>query len=211
MSLSPMYDTTWRWLCTPPLRALVMSFSAMGRRALALASVVTMPSAANSDAAMLANISRWWEAEPPKRRPFLGVAGMALHPALGPQREAALVELLEDLVEGLLAEVGDGQQVLLGLVDQFAHGIDLGPLEAVAGTLGEVELLDGQVEVGRAAAQHADVAQLQSPGSVAHLGHQGDEGAQGGAGGGQGLAGRDGAVGLDVEGQLVVVGGLLDP
>src|SRR3954451_1701943 len=106
MSLSPMYDTTWRWLCTPPLRALVMSFSATGRSALALASVVTMPSAANSEAARLANISRWWAALPPKRRDFLGAPGMALHPALAAERQAPLVELLEDLVEGLLAEVG---------------------------------------------------------------------------------------------------------
>src|SRR5215210_3527466 len=111
MSLSPMYDITWRWLCTPPLRALVMSFSAIGRSALAFASVVTIPSAAKSDAAMLANISRWCEALPPKRRPLVGVPGMVLRPALVAQREASLVELLEHLVEGLLAEVGDGQQV----------------------------------------------------------------------------------------------------
>src|SRR3954468_3656029 len=156
MSLSPMYETTWRWLCRPPFRALVMSFSAMGRSALALASVVTMPSAAKSEAARLANISRWWAAEPPKRLLLVGVPGMALRPRLRPQGQAPLVELLEDLVEGLLAEVGDGQQVLFGLVDQLAHGVDLGPLEAVAGTLGEVELLDGQVEVGRPAAQNPD-------------------------------------------------------
>ena len=117
----------------------------------------------------------------------------------------------QHLVEGLLAEVGDGQQVVLGLVDQLADGVDLGPLEAVAGTLGQVELLDGQVEVGRAAAQHADVAQLEGLGGVAHLGHQADQGPQGGAGRGQRLTGRDGPVGLDVEGEAVVVGGLLDP
>ena len=34
--------------------------------------------------------------------------------------------------------------------EQLADGVDLGPLEAVAGTLGQVEVLDGQVEVGRA-------------------------------------------------------------
>jgi hypothetical protein len=61
----------------PALLRLVMTFSATGRSALALASVVTMPSAATSDATRLAIISRWcWEL-PPKRRPFFGVAGMA--------------------------------------------------------------------------------------------------------------------------------------
>ena len=85
--------TTWRWLCRPPFLALVMTFSATGRSALALASVVTMPSAATSDATRLAIISRWWAALPPKRRPFFGVAGMSvLSPSA--QRQAALVELL---------------------------------------------------------------------------------------------------------------------
>src|SRR5947208_16366236 len=123
-----------------------MSFSAMGRSALALASVVTMASAANSEAAMLANSSRWWAALPPNRLLLVGVPGMALRP-LRAQGQAPLVELLQDLVERLLAEVGDGQQVFLGLVDQLANGVDLSPLEAVPGTLGQVELLDGQVQI----------------------------------------------------------------
>jgi len=42
MSLSRMKATTWRWLWTPPFRALVMSFSAMGLIAFALVSVVTI-------------------------------------------------------------------------------------------------------------------------------------------------------------------------
>src|SRR5215213_783509 len=81
--------------------------------------------------------------------------------------EASLVELLQHLVERLLAEVRDGQQVVRGLLHELAHGVDLGPAQAVAGTLGEVEVLDGQIEVGRAATQRAHLAQLQSPGSVA--------------------------------------------
>src|SRR5918995_1237013 len=64
---------------------------AIGRSALALASVVTIPSAANRLAARLAIMSRWWEAAPPKRRPFLGVAGIGTSPscgATGPARRA---------------------------------------------------------------------------------------------------------------------------
>src|SRR3546814_20595906 len=77
ISLSPRYETTWRWLCSPPFLALVMTFSAMGRRALAFASVVTMPSAATSDATRFAIMRRWcWEL-PPTRRPFLGDGGRA--------------------------------------------------------------------------------------------------------------------------------------
>src|SRR5215216_3598516 len=103
MSLSPRKATTCRWLWSPPFLALVMTFSATGRRALALASVVVMPSTATSDATRLAIISRWCCEVPPKRRPFFGVAGMVS--VLRAQREATLVELLDDLVERLLAEV----------------------------------------------------------------------------------------------------------
>src|SRR5205809_7948029 len=107
MSLSRMNATTWRWLCTPPFLALVMIFSATGRRALALASVVTMASAAMRWATRLPIIAFWWAASPPNRGPFFGVAGTARSAFLHSERETALVELLDDLVERLLAEVGD--------------------------------------------------------------------------------------------------------
>src|SRR5947209_8629604 len=208
MSLSRMKATTARWRYTPPFLAFVMTFSAMGRRALALASVVTTASAAMRDATRLPIIAFWWAASPPKRRPFLGVAGMGL--GLRAQGQAALVELLEHLVEGLLAEVGDGQQVVGALLDELSYGVDLGPAEAVPGPLGQVEVLDGQVEIGRPAAQHADLAQLQGPGGIAHLGHEGHERTQGATGRRQRLTGRYRPVGLDVQAQPVVVGGLLD-
>src|SRR3954468_4339597 len=103
MSLSRMNPTTWRWLCTPPFLALVMTFSATGRMAFALASVVTMASAAMSDATMLAKSAFWWDESLPNRLPLVGVPSMAS--VLVPEREASLVELDDDLVEGLLAEV----------------------------------------------------------------------------------------------------------
>src|SRR5687768_17355794 len=124
MSLSRMNDTTWRWRYSPPLRALVMTFSTTGRSALALASVVTSASAAISEATRLPSMAFWCEALPPKRRPFFGVAGMGGLLALDAQRQAALVELLDDLVERLLAEVGDGQQIVVGLEHELAHGVD---------------------------------------------------------------------------------------
>src|SRR5579875_2488773 len=212
MSLSRMKATTCRWLWTPPRLALVTHFSTTGRRALALASVVTIDSAAIIDATRLPNMAFWWAASPPTRGPFLGRPGMPdIAGLLAAERQAPLVELLQDLVEGLLAEVGDGQQVVLGLLDQLADGVDLGPLEAVAGPLGQIEVLDEQVEVGRAAAGGAHVAELEALGGVAHVGDQPEQRPQGVAGGGQRLPGADGAVGGDVEDQAVVVGGLLDP
>ena len=57
--------------------ALVISFSAIGRNALAFASVVTIASAAISDAVRFAIINRWCCELPPKLRARRGVAGMA--------------------------------------------------------------------------------------------------------------------------------------
>ena len=55
------------------------------------------------------------------------------------------------------------------------------------------------------------VAQLETLGGLFEVGHQGDQVAQGVTGRGQRLSGRDGAVGLDVEHEAVVVGRLLHP
>src|SRR5438270_9070574 len=203
-----MTAITWRFWWSPPFLAFVMSDSASGRSSFARDTVVTMPSAAKRWAAMLAIISFWWEGLPARRGPFFG-AGMAL--LLHPQRQAALVELLDDLFERLLPEVGDGEEVVLRPLHQLADGVDLGPLETVAGPFREVELLDRQVEVERRRPADGRVAQLEAPGHRRQLGQQADQVAQGLAGRGQRLLGTDGAVGLDVEGEPVVVGGLLDP
>ena len=80
-----------------------------------------------------------------------------LYPYLGSGiGNGALVELLDDLVQRLLAEVGDGEQVVFGLGQQFADRVDLGPLEAVARPLGQLEVVDRQVEVRRAGADLGD-------------------------------------------------------
>src|SRR5438067_6590619 len=112
-----MVDTTRRCRWTPPFFALRISCSAYGRRALALVSVVTIASDAKKCAQRLAIISRWCWGLCPKRGPFLGRPGIAL--LLDPQRQAALVELLDDFLKRLLAEVRDGEQVVFGLLDEL--------------------------------------------------------------------------------------------
>ena len=62
-----------------------------------------------------------------------------------------------------------------GALDELADRVDLGPLEAVAGTLGEVEVLDREVEVGRAARGGADVAELEALGLLVEVGDEADE------------------------------------
>src|SRR3954463_5560380 len=171
-----------------------MSFSAIGRNALALASVVVMPSAAISDAARLAIISFWCCELPPKLRARRGVAGMVVSPLLlrsAAQRQAALVELLLDLVEALLAEVGDVEQIVFGLGQQFANRVDLGTLQAVARALREVQILDRQVEVGRRCCDRSDFSELQALRLVTEVGNEVDQRAQRCTGRGKRLARRD--------------------
>src|SRR3954451_9967935 len=136
-----------RRACRSPRRASVISCSISGLTALALAWVVLMRSWSMTSTQRLASralrcaASReslcrvfWWR--------------MALIVA---QREPALRQGLDDLVDRLLAEVRDRGQLALGLGDEVADRLDAGALEAVVGPHAELELLDQDV-VHRAAA-----------------------------------------------------------
>src|SRR5260221_11621047 len=103
--------------------------------------------------------------------PAWTVRSSVLHAELQP----ALVELGDDLVERLLAEVRDGQQVVLGLDEELTDRVDLGPLQAVARTLRQVEILDREVEVGRTARHRRHLAELEALRLVAHVAHELDE------------------------------------
>src|SRR3954470_16063157 len=146
------------------------------------------------------------------RRGFLVVA----------QVQPARVQRLDDLVDRLLAEVRDRVELALGLRDEVADGLDPGALEAVVRAHAELELLDEDVvhRAGLAATAAVDLreavalelargagAELLDPVGVGEDRQLGDEDlgrlAQ------RGLR-LDGAVGLDVERQLVVVGALAD-
>src|SRR4051794_22894142 len=136
--------------------------------------------------------------------------------------ETARVQRLDDLVDRLLAEVRDRVELALGLRDEVADGLDAGPLEAVVRADAELELLDEDVvhRARLAATASVDlrqavalelaggaVAQLLDPVRVGEDRELLDEDLGGLAHRGLRL---DGAVGLDVERQLVVVGALSD-
>src|SRR5215218_2924908 len=61
------------------------------------------------------------------------------------QREAAALERLDDLVDRLLAEVRDRVQLVLGLRDEVADGLDACALEAVVRAYAQLQLLDQDV------------------------------------------------------------------
>src|SRR5437588_9598912 len=141
------------------------------------------------------------------------------------QPEAARVEGLDDLVNRLLAEVGDRVELALALGYEVPDGLDAGALEAVVGAHPKLELLDEDLvhgvglSRGTSGAAHARstepgleyrrarLAQLDHAIGVGEDGQLGDEDL------GR-LAQRsvriDRAVGLDVESQLVEVGPLAD-
>src|SRR3954469_15217369 len=136
--------------------------------------------------------------------------------------QAAGVERLDDLVDRLLAEVRDRVELALGLRDEVTDGLDASALEAVGRAGAELELLDEYVvhRAGLTATAAVDLlqavalelargagAELLDPVGVGEDRQLGDEDLGRLAQRGLGL---DGAVGLDVERQLVVVGALAD-
>src|SRR5512137_2331242 len=129
-----------------------------------------------------------------------------------PEREPALGELVLDLVDALLAEVGDVEQLGLRLGDQVADGLDALALEAVVRTDAELELLDEHVvhaAAGRRRGEALD-GELLAAARAVGVGedrHPVDEDLGGLA---EGLLGHESAVRRDVEDELVVVSTLAD-
>ena len=123
-------------------------------------------------------------------------------------------ELVLDLFNGLRTKVTDVEQVVLGELDQLTHGVDAGALQAVVGADGQVQILDLLIELGIGLlalrcenrrdfalfllrdigkAQERPHVLVDDVGRTAHR-----------------LVRGDGAVGLDLKNQLVVVGALAD-
>src|SRR4029450_9256311 len=125
------------------------------------------------------------------------------------QREAVRGEVLLDLLDALLPEVGDGRQLGLGLRDQVADRPHAHALEAVVGAHAQLELLDHDVVHAAAGGR------LLGHRLAEHLGRLGVRGArpapdQRARRLGEGAARVDAPIGLDLERELVVVGALAD-
>src|SRR6266576_3300621 len=201
-----------------------MSFSISGLTALALASVVWIRSwsmisrerfmrSALRCEGLLDSLrrSRWWR-----------IAGEGYEPLGRPELQAPRTQRLDDLLDGLTAEVGDRVELALRLLQQVAHRLDPRPLQAVVGPNAQLELLDEDVvhpvarpATGGLAAGRRRLARPVPAAALERLqallvGEDRERLDQDL----RGLAKRrlrlDRAVGLDVEGELVVVGALPD-
>ena len=193
--------------------ALVISFSAIGRRALALASVVAMPSAANSDAARLAIISCWCCELPPKLRARRGVAGMVGVSVVFDQprsvrpRSSSFCLTSSRLFWPKLVMLSRSSSVL---VSSSPTVLIWARLRQLRGRSDRSRSSIGRSRSGERGGDVGDLAELEALRLVAQVGDEVDQRAQRGAGRGERLARRDRTVGLDVEDEAVVVGALLD-
>ena len=201
--------TTWRCLCTPPCFAFVIELLDVGTQRLGLGLGRRDRTDVGDDQArreVREHVLLVRRAAAEARALLRCRHRLFLHP----QRQAALVELLDDLFERLGAEVRDREEIVLGLLHELADGVDARPLEAVARPLGQVELFDRQVEVGRRRRRRGDLTELEATRRFGQLGDQVDELAERVARRRERVARRDRTVGLDLDAELVVVRRLLD-
>src|SRR5919199_1765659 len=118
-----------RRACRSPRLASVISFSSSGLTALALASVVLIRSWSMTSTHRFASSALRCAAS---RESLWRVFWWRMAELVLAQRQPALRERLDHLVDRLLAEVGDRRQLALGLRHQVADGLD-------ARALGEFE------------------------------------------------------------------------
>src|SRR5690606_33461529 len=125
------------------------------------------------------------------------------------QGQAARGKDFLDFVERLATQVGGLEQLVFGALDQIADVVDVFGLQAVGRTHGQLEVVDRTQQHGvdlRGAAYRClvGIAHAFKRGKDRDLVHE-DAGRLANS-----LFGRNDAVGLDVEDQLVEVGALLD-
>src|SRR3954471_1080595 len=167
-------DIACRRACRSPLRASVISFSISGLTALALAWVVLIRSWSMTSMQRLASSALRCEASRESLwRGFLWRLALVVA-----ERQPALGERLDDLVDRLLAEVRDRRELALGLGHQVADRLDAGPLEAVVRADAELELLHEDVVHRRAAGAAARLERGAGAAAVVERGDAARTGAQ---------------------------------
>src|SRR5262245_18972730 len=121
-----------------------MARSAIPRSRRALGAVVWMRPWVSSAVARLAPRAFRWAELRLSLGPLLRWRTAVLF-VVAAQREPVRGEVLLDLLDALLPEVGDRRQLGLRLRDQVADGLDAHALEAVVGAHAQLELLDHDV------------------------------------------------------------------
>src|SRR5438067_10485835 len=141
-----------RRACRSPRRPSVIICSANGFTAFAFASVVLMRPCSISEHARFAYSALRCDGSRPSflpvrawRMTLLGAPAVAEAAAVAAEREPVLRQGLLDLFDRLLAEVRDRSELVLGLHDEIADGLDADALQAVVRADAELELLDREV------------------------------------------------------------------
>ena len=63
--------------------------------------------------------------------------------------KAQFLNLILDFFQGFASEVTDANELVFRLVDDILYRVDAGPSEAIVGTDGEVQIVNGHLEHGR--------------------------------------------------------------
>src|SRR5690348_13224235 len=134
----------------------------------------------------------------------------ALSIKLHAEAEAEVLENFLDFVERLAAEVLGAQHFGFGALDEIADGLDVGVLEAVVGTDAEFELFDRAVQHFVHLVQGALGGLFGGLGQLLKVDEDGHVVFEQLGGLADGVLRRDGAVGPDFDGELVVIGHLAE-
>src|SRR5436190_22501671 len=214
--------SAWRRAWRSPRRPSVIICSAYGFTAFAFASVVLIRPCSISEHVRFAYSAFRCAESRPSFLPVLACRTGALLQAyaaavVAAEGETVLRQRLLDLLDRLLAEVRDRGQLVLGLHDEVADRLDADALETVVRAHAQLELLDREVlhpvrqrRLG-ARALAGDAAAVGHQVDVLEVGEDPELADQDLRRLGERVLRVDGAVGGDVERELVVVGPLPDP
>src|SRR5437764_15471557 len=214
-------ESACRRACRSPRRPRVIIFSAYGLTALAFAWVVLIRPCSISEHARFAYSALRCAESRPSFFPLCACLTVLLQaPAaatvVAAEVEAVLLQRLLDLFDRLLAEVRDRGQLVLRLHHEVADRLDADALQAVVRADAELELLDRVVHHPgreRLRTDRITAGRADRVGDQIHLVDVREDrklADQDLRRLGERVLRLDGAVGRDVQGELVVVGALTD-
>ena len=126
--------------------------------------------------------------------------------------KAQFLNLILDFFQGFASEVTDANELVFRLVDDILYRVDAGPSEAIVGTDGEVQIVNGHLEHGRFRSFLIGFATFFAPLDFGNIGglEEGQVVDQDFSSTRHGFIRSQAAVGPNFQGQAVIVGDVAD-